>query len=217
MSRRLAAVVAVVASVGVAGCGTGGPEESAQVGRGKELFQQKCASCHALADAGSIGQTGPNLDNAFAAARQEKFDENTVRDVVLGQMRFPVPPMPQPDDPGMFPSNEYTDAERDAAMEQIAAYVASVAGTTKSAAPGGGTQAAGDPKQVFTSSCGGCHVLSAAGTQGTAGPNLDEHDLTVAAIEKQIRNGGGGMPAFADQLSNEQIAALSKYVFRKGK
>jgi len=29
-------------------------------------------------------------------------------------------------------------------------------------------------KQLFTSNCGGCHVLKDAGTQGTTGPNLDD-------------------------------------------
>jgi mono/diheme cytochrome c family protein len=29
-------------------------------------------------------------------------------------------------------------------------------------------------KTAFTSSCGGCHTLKAAGTKGVAGPNLDE-------------------------------------------
>ena len=33
---------------------------------------------------------------------------------------------------------------------------------------------ASSAKQAFTSNCGGCHVLKAAGTQGTTGPNLDD-------------------------------------------
>ena len=35
----------------------------------------------------------------------------------------------------------------------------------------------GDPaagKQLFVKTCGGCHTLQAAGTTGTAGPNLDD-------------------------------------------
>jgi mono/diheme cytochrome c family protein len=28
-------------------------------------------------------------------------------------------------------------------------------------------------KQLFVANCAGCHTLSAAGTQGTKGPNLD--------------------------------------------
>ena len=29
-------------------------------------------------------------------------------------------------------------------------------------------------------------------------------------MEQQIRNGGGGMPAFGDQLTDEQIKALAE-------
>lgn len=36
----------------------------------------------------------------------------------------------------------------------------------------GGSQGAGE--KLFTSACGGCHTLAAAGTAGTVGPNLDD-------------------------------------------
>jgi mono/diheme cytochrome c family protein len=35
---------------------------------GKEVFAANCASCHTLADAGSAGQVGPNLDEAMPSA-----------------------------------------------------------------------------------------------------------------------------------------------------
>ena len=34
---------------------------------GKKLFVQRCGSCHALADAGTTGTVGPNLDEHFGA------------------------------------------------------------------------------------------------------------------------------------------------------
>lgn len=37
-------------------------EASAALERGKELFRQTCATCHALAAANARGVTGPNLD-----------------------------------------------------------------------------------------------------------------------------------------------------------
>jgi cbb3-type cytochrome c oxidase subunit III len=196
------------------GCGTGGLSESSGTGNGKELFVEKCGSCHALADAGTKGAVGPNLDDAFAAARKEEFEESTIREVVLGQMRFPIPPMLEPDDPAMFPSSEYTDAERDEAHEAIANYVASVAGLPAAAGAetGTGGEAAGGPQAVFQSNCASCHTFAAAGTSGTVGPNLDEIQLDVAAIVEQITNGGGGMPPFEGQLSEEQIQALAEYL-----
>jgi cytochrome c551 len=212
--RRRGVPLAALA-LALAGCGTGGLAESSGSGNGQELFQQKCGSCHTLADAGTRGVIGPNLDNAFAAAREDGFEESTIREVVLGQMRFPIPPMPEPDAPEMFPPSEYTDAERDETQEAIANYVASVAGTETAAAPGGTTGGAGgtsDPQALFAANCGSCHELAAAGTQGQIGPSLDESQLDVAAIAQQITNGGGGMPAFRGQLTDEQIQALARYV-----
>jgi outer membrane protein assembly factor BamB len=65
---------------------------------------------------------------------------------------------------------------------------------------------------VFTANCGGCHVLGAAGTTGTVGPNLDQLKPPQAAVEEQVRNGGGGMPAFQGRLSDAEIVAVAKYV-----
>jgi cbb3-type cytochrome c oxidase subunit III len=199
----------------LAGCGTGGLAEEASSGGGQDLFTQKCGGCHELQAAGTRGTIGPSLDAAFAAPRAEGFDETTIREVVLSQMRFPIPPMPQPDDPMMFPASEFSDEERNAAMSAIASYVASVAGDEEAIAQAranaGGTSA-DDPEGLFTANCASCHTLAAAGTSGTIGPNLDESQADLAAITEQIRNGGGGMPAFGGQLTDEQIDALAAYV-----
>jgi mono/diheme cytochrome c family protein len=65
---------------------------------------------------------------------------------------------------------------------------------------------------VFTENCGGCHTLAAAGTSGTVGPNLDEQKPDKARVEEQVRNGGGGMPAFEGELPDTQITAVAEYV-----
>ena len=72
------------------------------------------------------------------------------------------------------------------------------------------TSAAG--RDVFVASCGSCHTLSDAGTTGTIGPNLDDIGLPAADVENQVRNGGGGMPAFEGDLSDDEIAEVSAYV-----
>ncbi len=69
-----------------------------------------------------------------------------------------------------------------------------------------------DGEAVFTSNCGGCHTLAAAGTSGTTGPNLDDLKPDQATVEQQVRNGSGGMPAFEGQLSDAEIAAVASYV-----
>jgi mono/diheme cytochrome c family protein len=75
----------------------------------------------------------------------------------------------------------------------------------------------GDPaagKAVFASaSCGGCHTLAAAQSSGQVGPNLDDGKYELSRIQEQVINGGGGMPPFEGQLSNQQIADVSQYVY----
>jgi mono/diheme cytochrome c family protein len=74
------------------------------------------------------------------------------------------------------------------------------------------TEGGADGAAVFTSSCGSCHTLEAAGTSGTTGPNLDDVQPDAETVEEQVRNGGGGMPAFEGQLSDQEIEAVATYV-----
>ena len=68
-------------------------------------------------------------------------------------------------------------------------------------------------KKIFASAgCGGCHTFSAAGSTGTVGPNLDDASIDVDAAAQQIKNGGGGMPAFGDRLSDQEIADVAAFV-----
>jgi mono/diheme cytochrome c family protein len=88
------------------------------------------------------------------------------------------------------------------------------AGTTPAATQaetgGGGEE---DGAAVYASAgCGGCHTLAAAGSTGAVGPNLDDLMPSKEQVEDQVRSGGGGMPSFADQLSDAQIAAVAEYV-----
>ncbi len=81
---------------------------------------------------------------------------------------------------------------------------------------GGGAAAEGDAaagKPVWNANgCGGCHVLEAAGSKGAVGPNLDEAEPDFDEAVAQIANGGGGMPAYKGQLSEEQINNVAAYV-----
>jgi mono/diheme cytochrome c family protein len=69
-----------------------------------------------------------------------------------------------------------------------------------------------DGKAVFTDTCGSCHTLSAAGTSGSVGPNLDDVSLDPATIEGIVRDGRGGMPALGDKLSDDEISAVAAFV-----
>ena len=210
-------VLAVIAAIGLAACGdtVGYSEGSGDRIRGKELFVEGCGSCHALADAGTTGNIGPNLDFAFVQSRIDGLGEDTIQQVVRGQIAYPVVDPPT-DAPGM-PADIFTGQD----AEDVATYVASVAGLGANgepidpsnpptpAPPDGGT----DGESLFASAgCGGCHTLSAAGSSGTVGPNLDESQPSLELAIDRITNGQGGMPAFKDQLSEEQIQAVAEFV-----
>ena len=51
---------------------------------------EKCGSCHTLADAGTQGKIGPNLDDAFSGPRSEGFKESTIRNVVHDQILYAI-------------------------------------------------------------------------------------------------------------------------------
>lgn len=184
--RRLFGPAAALAVVFVAaGCGTGGLSKGGDVSAGKALFIDKCGSCHTMADAGTQGTIGPNLDNAFGPSRQQGIDEITIQQVVRDQIELATPPMP-------------TNLVRGADADSVAAYVAKCAGWTKptpcatassptpppppppptstattttgttTTTEGGGDAAKG--KELYTSrGCQGCHTLD--GTK-SAGPTF---------------------------------------------
>jgi mono/diheme cytochrome c family protein len=202
-----------------------GRTTSGDAAHGKALFstpakpgELACSSCHTLADAKASGTLGPNLDDAFASDKQQQFSEQTIRDVVRGQIAYPEPPMP---------ANLYTGQN----ARDIAIYVAMCAGnancgvTAETPTPttttsgggggggGGGGTAAPSGKQVFaTAGCSGCHTLKDAGATGTVGPNLDQLKPSESRVAHQVEVGGGAMPAFKGRLTAAEIEAVAKYV-----
>ena len=65
---------------------------------------------------------------------------------------------------------------------------------------------------MFSEECSVCH--GATGHGGNGGPDLRTMPLakTQAGAEKQVTNGGGGMPAFKGVLSEEEISNVAAYV-----
>jgi mono/diheme cytochrome c family protein len=145
----LAGLILVVGTA----CGTGGSAKGGNASQGRALFQgeARCGSCHTLADAGSKGQIGPNLDDAFAAAKGEGFKESTIRNVVLDQIRYPTKGSGMP-----------ADLVKGQDAQDVAAYVASAIGK-KPAAPAGG----GSGKGLYASlGCQSCHSLDGSPSSG---------------------------------------------------
>jgi mono/diheme cytochrome c family protein len=226
--RGLLGACAVIAAALVAsGCGTVGVSEagSGDVRAGKELFVPKCGQCHALADAGTRAQIGPNLDDAFIQSRADGLGETTIQTVVRGQIAYPV--IDPPTGTTGMPADIVTGED----AEAVSAYVASVAGLPVRGQPASaadtGTETGGattgeegeatggavDGAAVYADAgCGGCHTLKAAGSSGTIGPNLDESKPSRELVAERVTEGMGAMPSFADSLSDEEIAAVADYV-----
>ena len=201
-----------------AGCGTGGVASSAQrpdTQNGQTLFSANCGVCHTLAAAGTTGTIGPNLDNAFAAAVKQGFSQSSIENDVLDQIRL-----------GSGQIATYTTNKKFTLQTQmpanivkgqdaidVAAYVASVAGSGGFTTTGSSATSGTDGAAIFKSAgCAGCHTLAAAGATGTVGPNLDQLKPSLAVVVKQVTNGGAIMPAFKGKLTVAQINAVAKYV-----
>jgi mono/diheme cytochrome c family protein len=187
---------------------------SGDTSKGKQLFNEKCASCHTLADAKSQGTIGPNLDDAFSSDKEQGFSEQTMADIVRGQIAYADPEGP------MTPN-----LVRGADADSVALYIAKCSGnpncgvTAATNAPpptttkgGGGKTAAPDGKQIFTANCASCHTLKAAGSTGTVGPNRDAAKPSESLAETQVTNGGGVMPAFKGTLTPAEIKAVATFV-----
>ncbi len=72
---------------------------------------------------------------------------------------------------------------------------------------------AANGESIFGSTgCGACHTLSAAGTTGTVGPNLDDAKPSRELAAERITKGQGGMPSFETQISAQEIADVVQFV-----
>jgi mono/diheme cytochrome c family protein len=215
--RELVAFALSLALLG-GGCGTGGLTEGGSESQGQQLFAQRCGTCHTLRAAGTQGTIGPNLDDAFAQAREDGVPDSTIREVVRRQIEFPVPADVSVAVPPM-PADLVTGED----AESVALYVSSVAANPDApvAAPppppppaggggGGGGAAAGE--EIFSSNCASCHTLAAAGASGTIGPNLDEAKPSVDLAVDRVTNGQGVMPSFKGRLTEEQIQTVASFV-----
>jgi cbb3-type cytochrome c oxidase subunit III len=208
-------IVLVVLAAGCGGAGTGGISSGGDTVRGEELFKQQCGGCHTLAAAGTAGVIGPNLDDAFAADREQGFEESSMQQVVAGQIKYP--PKGRVNEEGQYvtstcdpamPPNLVTGDD----VDSVAAYVASVAGVPGAAPPPPSGGQAADGKSIFTENCAGCHTLADAGTTGTVGPNLDQAKPPKDLVVDRVTNGQGAMPPFKGTLTDAQIQAVADYV-----
>jgi mono/diheme cytochrome c family protein len=211
--RPLLALAALAAvAMAASGCGT----TSADTARGRTLFVQKCGVCHTLAQAGTTAQIGPNLDDAFAAAREAGEGGDTVEGIVKAQVGYPRP------NNGNSAVSMPRDVVTGQDLDDVAAYVGMYAGVPGAAPP---SVPGGPGAQVFANNgCGGCHTLAAAGSGGVTGPNLNEvlPGQTTAMVKESIEDPNAqiakGYPAnvmpqnFAQTISAKEINQLAEYL-----
>jgi mono/diheme cytochrome c family protein len=87
------------------------------------------------------------------------------------------------------------------------------AATTTEENGGSGTGDAANGEQVFASAgCGGCHTFEAAGSTGSVGPNLDDASPSFDTVVTMVTNGGGAMPSFEGDLSEQEINDVAAFV-----
>jgi mono/diheme cytochrome c family protein len=215
---RLLLVLAVPAalSLGASGCGT----STADVAHGRILFIHKCGTCHTLAEAGSSGEIGPNLDDAFAAARAAGEGGETIEGVVEAQVESP---RPTTDNPAVSMPPHIVEGQD---LDDVAAYVGMWAGVPGAAPP---SVPGGPGAQVFANGgCGGCHTLAGVeGAGGSTGPNLNEvlPGQSAAMIQESIEDPNAkiakGYPAnvmpttFSETFSPQEIEQLVEFLIEK--
>jgi plastocyanin len=111
----LTAALLVAAGLAVNACALTQNESEVDTVAGKQLFVEKCGSCHVLNRAGTKGTTGPNLDQAFQQGLKDGMGRSGVRGTVRSQINSP-----------RIGSQMPADLVKGAQADQVAAYVAQV-------------------------------------------------------------------------------------------
>ena len=75
---------------------------------------------------------------------------------------------------------------------------------------GGGAKPTSGAGETFATTCGGCHTLKAAGTNGQVGPNLDQLKPDAAEVKDAIKRGPSVMPE--NLLKGAQADEVAQYV-----
>ena len=73
---------------------------------------------------------------------------------------------------------------------------------------------AGRGEEVYAQNCAACHGDDGGGGTGPALAGNEEY-ADPEVVVPQIREGGGGMPAFEDRLSAEELADVSAFVVQR--
>ena len=207
MTGTLASLIAI------SGCGGGGEPD---LQNGRDAFIAQCAECHILADARSGGRIGPDLDAAFAAAREAGMNDATIEGITASQIESPR--FTDPEDPSYMPAGLVEGDD----LRDVAAYVGEVAGNPD-VEPLTADEGLGE--EVFIDQgCAACHSFVAAEAGGRVGPNLDTSLLgqtpeqireSIVRPNAEIVEGypPGIMPElYGSDIDEESLTALVEYL-----
>jgi ubiquinol-cytochrome c reductase cytochrome c subunit len=193
-------LVAIIAGGGLLQVGSGGgmatAVQSAQAGgRGQELYQQSCASCHGQQGEGT--ERGPTLVGVGAAST----------DYYLSTGRMPITEEERSPSRG-------EPAFGQADIDALVAYVASLGGGPPIPAvdPTAGRLPEGE--RLYQENCAACHSATGTGgalTSGQVAPSLAPS--TPVQVAEAIRVGPGAMPKFDPKaLDDRQVDSIAGYV-----
>jgi mono/diheme cytochrome c family protein len=190
-------------------------QEDADLDRGRSLFSANCGTCHTLAEAGTTATVGPDLDAAFAVARADGMDQDTIEGVVSAQIENPrtVSKDNPRYDQTFMPAEIVTG--RDA--EDVAAYVASA--VSKSGEDKGQLAAAGVKRSTKVAKAQGGKLAIPADPSGTtlyqfgsaqapAGP-LEIDSENKSSTDHDIAIEGNGVSEKGEVVKNGGVSKLS--------
>jgi mono/diheme cytochrome c family protein len=84
-----AGLAAAGAALALSACSARSEGDNANLIAGKQLFVQKCGSCHVLARAQTKGTTGPNLDEAFQQSVKDGQERSGFTGAIHGWILHP--------------------------------------------------------------------------------------------------------------------------------
>jgi plastocyanin len=212
--HTLVLVALLAASAVLGGCELA--DSGTNVVKGKQLFVQKCGSCHVLARADTTGVVGPNLDEAFQRARVDGFGQDTFEGLVHRQILQPaVRQQHDPETGKELPAMPAKLVTGDDA-EDVAAYVAEAAGRagkdTGALAQVGAAKAEGTAEEkggviTIPADPGGSIAYQFANAEGQPG-QVTLRSPNESSIDHDISVEGNGLDEHGEVVKNGGVSEV---------
>jgi plastocyanin len=192
-------------------------DQGENVVNGKQLFVERCGSCHVLQRAGTKGVTGPNLDQAFQRARADGFGESTFEGIVHRQIQIPAKnPQFDPETGERLPEMPANLVTGDDA-EDVAAYVAQAAAkrgedsgqlAQVGAATAEGTAQAENGVLEIPADPGGALAYTFADAEAPPGA-LEINSPNESSVDHNIALEGGGVNEVGPVVNNGGVSTIN--------